>query len=333
MKTYKSLLVRYLLQIRWSLAAFCGFTALWVLLLCLYHTPAEPILYALGLSALIGVIFLGIRFYRFCRMTRLLTLAARNVSLPECTLPAPEPGLEQLYQQIISALRRLLREAADNHARQRQESLDYYTTWVHQVKVPIAVMRMLLQREDTEEHQQLQAELFRIEQYVEMVLTYFRLEGPDSDLLIREYSLDAILRQVIRKYAAQFVHKRIRLIYEGTGVTVLTDEKWLSFLIGQLLSNAVKYTESGSVKITVDERKRLTISDTGIGIAPEDLPRIFEKGYTGYNGRADKKATGLGLYLCKKISKRLNCPLTAESQVGKGSAFTLDLSVEPLAIE
>ena len=176
---------------------------------------------------------------------------------------------------------------------------DYYAAWVHQIKAPIAVMSLLLQQEDTEQNQQLKAELFRVEQYAEMALSYVRLGEGMKDLVIAQYPLDEIIRKAVRKYAGQFIRKKIRLVYVGTEEIVLTDEKWLSFILEQILSNAVKYTVKGSVTIEVNEKKQLTVSDTGIGIAAEDLPRIFEKGYTGKNGRLDRKSTGIGLYLCK----------------------------------
>jgi signal transduction histidine kinase len=186
-------------------------------------------------------------------------------------------------------------------------------------------MRMTLQGEDTEENRDLLAELFRIEQYVDMVLSYIRLGSSQTDFVFAWYDLDSIIRQAIHKYASQFVRRRIRLVYEPVEVQVLTDEKWLLFILEQLLSNAIKYTPQGTVTITVSPEKILTVSDTGIGIAPEDLPRIFEKGFTGYNGRADKKATGLGLYLCRQTADILGIRVSAQSEPGRGSTFSLDL--------
>lgn len=215
---------------------------------------------------------------------------------------------------------------------QKQESLDYYTTWVHQIKTPIAVMRMLLQVEDTEEHRELLDELFRIEQYVEMVLNYTRLGSESHDFVFQRYPLDSILRQSIRKYAPQFIRRKIRLVYHGTDIEVLTDEKWLSFLLEQILSNAVKYTVEGSVTISVSPEKVLTVSDTGIGISQEDLPRVFEKGFTGYNGRADRKSTGLGLYLCKKTADQLGHRIWMESEIGKGTTVYIDLDKKGLVV-
>ena len=211
--------------------------------------------------------------------------------------------------------------------------MDYYTTWVHQIKTPISVMRMNLQGEDTEEHRELLAELFRVEQYVEMALNWMRLGSDSTDFLFREYALDGIIRQAIRKYAPQFIRRRIRLVYEPAEGKVLTDEKWLLFIIEQLLSNAVKYTQQGSVSIRVVPEKVLEIEDTGIGIAPEDVPRIFEKGFTGYNGRADKKSTGLGLYLCRLTAEKLSHKISVESQVGVGTKVSIDLHSDTLWVE
>ena len=170
-------------------------------------------------------------------------------------------------------------------------------------------------------------------QYADMALNYLRLDGSVTDLVIRPCPLDDLIRRSVRKYAPQFVAKRLSLTYEGTQAQVLTDEKWLSFILEQLLDNAVKYTAAGGVTITVTKEKVLRIADTGMGIAAEDLPRIFEKGFTGYNGRTDKSATGLGLYLCRRAADMLHHRLWARSEVGKGSVFYLDLRSDELGVE
>jgi hypothetical protein len=240
---------------------------------------------------------------------------------------------EQEYREMIETLGQHCSDLATKWQKEQQESLDYYSTWVHQIKTPIAVMRMQLQGEDTEENRALLAQLFRIEQYVEMVLSYIRLGSSQSDFVIREYELDDIIRQAVHKFAPQFVHGRIRLVCEPVSVRVLTDEKWLLFILEQLLSNAIKYTPNGTVTITVSPQKVLSVTDTGIGIASEDLPRIFEKGFTGYNGRADKKATGLGLYLCRQTADKLGIRMWAQSNPGEGSTFYLDLHQKKMVVE
>ena len=180
-------------------------------------------------------------------------------------------------------------------ARRMATQTDYFSAWAHQIKTPIASMGLKLQKEDSALSRRLRGDLNRIEQYVDMAMTYLRLEPMEN--------------------------------------TVLTDEKWLSFIVEQLLSNALKYTPAGEISIYTQTPDTLVIRDTGIGIAPEDLPRIFEKGFTGYNGRSDKKASGIGLYLCKRVCDRLGHELSVESEPGKGTAVFLKLDRQEIGIE
>ena len=241
-------------------------------------------------------------------------------------------GLEKIYQEIIQDQEKRCQREQKESREKLVRSREYYTRWSHQIKTPIAAMELLLQEEPADVRA-LKRELLKTSQYVEMALGYVRLDSGTKDLVIAWYPLDEIVRKSIRKYAGQFIRRRIRLIYEGTDQIVLTDEKWLSFIIEQLLSNAVKYTLKGTVTITVSEEKKLTVTDTGMGIAPEDLPRIFEKGYTGYNGRMERKSTGIGLYLSQMAAKKLGHQITVESKLGEGSSFTIGLAEYPLRSE
>ena len=315
-----------------ALLTFLAFTGIFACVFFLYDLQIEAVLYAAVLCALTGLVLLVLGFCRYYKKHRELLRILDCVTLLADQLPEPGDPLEADYQEMVRALLSINSRNLTAWQSQRSESLDYYTAWAHQIKTPIAVMRMLLQGEDTEEHGELLGELFRIEQYVEMVLSFFRLDSVSSDFLFKEYPLDDIIKQAVRKYAGQFVRKRIRLVYKGTDALVLTDEKWLGFIIEQLLSNAVKYTERGEVTISV-RGKVLSIADTGIGIAPEDLPRIFEKGFTGYNGRANKKSTGLGLYLCKQAADRLSHRLSARSVPGEGTVVSVDLRQKKLEVE
>lgn len=208
----------------------------------------------------------------------------------------------------------------------RREYEDYYTMWAHQIKTPIAAMRLLLQS-GSSQNPELAAELFRIEEYVGMALGYVRSESMTSDLLLRRISLDAVIRQAVRKYASVFIAQKISLHYENVDVQVVTDEKWLLFVLEQLLSNALKYTKQGSISIFMlpDTPKTLVIADTGIGIRAEDIPRVFERGYTGYNGREYNQSTGIGLYLCRRIMQKLGHRISIESEAGRGTRVLLDL--------
>lgn len=313
----------------WGILCAAVFAAVFAL----YGIDLRVIWYPLLLCAVLTAGFFLRELMRERKKHRELILLGDMEGIDRESLPEPESRTEEDYQEILLNMQEKLRKEKERQNESRKDMEDYYAMWVHQIKAPIAVMNVLLQQEDTAENRQLRGELFRVEQYADMALSYVRLGSETSDLVIQEYELDGIIRKAVRKYAGQFIRKKIRLVYEGTKVSALTDEKWLSFILEQLLSNAVKYTAEGSVTIRVDDRKRLTVTDTGIGIAPEDLPRIFEKGYTGYNGRLDKKSTGIGLYLCRMAAERLGHKLTAESEPGRGSSFTIDLDSYPFQAE
>ncbi len=209
--------------------------------------------------------------------------------------------------------------------RRYEEMIDYYTVWAHQIKTPIAAIRLNLQSEDSDFSRLVAEEMQRIEQYVEMVMAYLRLDSRSTDYVFADCALDGIIRQALRKFASQFIRRNLRLEYEPLSFSVVADEKWLSFVVEQVLSNALKYTPSGSVAVYMETPGILCVRDTGIGIAPEDLPRIFDRGYTGYNGRSDRKASGLGLYLCRRICGNMGFSISAESEPGKGTVVRIDL--------
>ena len=289
----------------------------------LYDILLEPLLYASILTFIALAAFLAWDCYteKTRREERVRTLSA--VPYEWRKLPEAHTSAEKDYQKVIASLGEKLEELAEQADYETQDMLDYYTAWVHQIKTPIAVIRLKIS-EDTPEHHALSAELSRIERYVDMVLQYARIGSKSNDLVIREYRLDGIIRESLRKQAEQFIEKRLVLKYTSTDATVITDQKWLAFILDQLLSNAVKYTSFGTVTVDFCDGL-LTISDTGVGIMPEDLPRIFEKGYTGMNGRIGQKSSGLGLYLAKKAAEMLSIPLSVVSSIGVGSTFILDL--------
>lgn len=332
-KSWYSALGSFLAR-RWAgLLLFLACAGIFALVFSLYDLELEAVLYAGGLCLLLLLAVLAADFCRSLARRRRYEEIFRNLPLLPEELPAARTLEEADLQEILKELGRRMEAALTEWENWRQESMDYYTTWVHQIKTPISVMRMTLEGEDTEEHRELSAELFRIEQYVEMVLSYLRLDSDSSDYVFQEYDLDSIIRQAVHKYAPLFVRKKLRLSYEPVNVKVLTDEKWLLFILEQILSNSIKYTQEGSVSITLTPDKVLNISDTGIGIAPEDLPRIFERGFTGYNGRSDKKSTGLGLYLCKKAAGRLSHKISVQSKPGAGTVVSIDLDTKMLRTE
>lgn len=307
--------------------------ALFLIVFHLYEIKTEAVAYAFGLWLLAAVPIGFVRVVQALRRRAIYRAMAK--ALPESVeeLPDPRSAVEWEMQEMMRKLVMQLKSEQFRAEQERREELEYYTTWAHQIKTPISVIRLMLQELDTSENHALGLELFRIEQYVAMALDFFRLDSATHDFVIRSISLDSVIRQAIRKTAGLFIHKKLYLDYEPTEEVVLTDEKWLLFIIEQLVTNAVKYTEQGGVRIRVFPGKRLEIQDTGMGIAPEDLPRIFEKSYTGYNGRREKRATGIGLYLCMKACDRLSHRLSVRSDLGKGTTFCLELAHESIEFE
>ncbi|MFA5341065.1 MAG: sensor histidine kinase [Clostridia bacterium] len=293
----------------------------------MYSVQIEPVLYAASLCMVLAAILTLISFFRFREKHKALLEMINKITISQDNLPNPRNIIEEDYLKLIDVLYQEKCSIDSQKSLTISELNDYYTMWVHQIKTPISAIKLLFQSKDIHDIE-IEQQLFRIEQYAEMALQYIRTESDAADFIIRKYSLDAIIRQAIRKYSKLFILKKITLDYVPAYVEVLTDEKWLLFVIEQILSNSLKYTQQGKISIYMENENDLTlvIEDTGIGIEPEDLPRICEKGYTGYNGRIDKKSTGIGLYLSKKILNRLSHKIYIQSFPNTGTKVLIDLS-------
>ena len=306
------------------LAAFLLFSALFAVSFWLYHLPIRAVWYPAALCLVLGLGLLLLDFRAVRVRHETLQILLRQLPVLPQELPAAPEIAEADYAALTAALcsqqSRLLTQMNGRY----QDMIDYYTLWAHQIKTPIASMRLSLQAEDSARSRRLLQELSRTEQYVEMVMVYIRLDG-GSDLVLRSCSVDAIVRASVRRFAGEFITHRLKLDYTPLDVSCVTDEKWLRVVVEQVLSNALKYTREGGISIYLEAPKTLVIRDTGIGIAPEDLPRIFEKGFTGYNGRGDQKASGLGLYLCRRVCAKLGHTITAESTPDHGTAIRIGL--------
>lgn len=301
------------------------FCIIFAIVFYLYKLPVEAVIYPSLLCILFGTILIVLDFAKIKRRYKILEKLGNMPSAMIDELPSVSNINDYGYQRIIRSLQKEISQLEADSNNRFNDMVDYYTVWAHQIKTPIASMRLTLQNEDTPLSRKLLSDLFRIEQYVEMIMAFLRLDSTSSDYVFKEHNIDTIIRQAVKKYANEFIDRKISLVYNPINYTVVTDDKWLSFVIEQILSNALKYTRKGSIKIYMNENMMLCIEDTGIGIAPEDLPRIFEKGYTGYNGRNDKKASGLGLYLCKRICKNLDTGITVLSEIDKGTIVRIDL--------
>lgn len=319
----------------------------------LYQLPIEPMVYVTVFWLITGICACLNGFYRYRKKVEQLELIADAPDINLSQMDSPVGQDERFQQEIMQQLNQMRIDVENASQKSSEDMTDYYTMWAHQIKTPIFALRLLLQ-ESPEENKEKLSELFKIEQYVEMVLGYLRTEDMSSDLKLSRCSLDRIIRDQIHKYAGIFVSKKLTLTYESISQDVLTDEKWLGFVIGQILSNALKYTRTGGIRIYLEkklsldtddvsisignddcnkvENFTLVIEDTGIGIRAEDIPRIFEKGYTGVNGRDDNRATGIGLYLSNKIMRKLGHRLYITSTEGKGTKVFLEFSVEDLSM-
>ena len=322
---------------------FTGIVVIFGILFYLYDIPFDAIIYGCELSFVWCAVCLFIDFYKYYKRHKLLHINREQFFDDAEQLPEHMDIIEYDYQELAKELYQAKQELISKNRIARKELLDYYGMWVHQIKTPIAALGVLIQSgEELEEVQEspkaqeltrsMKMEVFRIEQYVDMVLTYLRMGSATSDYAFRICSLEEIVRQAVRKYSQMFIMTRTRLHLEIQDQKILTDEKWLTFVIEQILSNAVKYARGGEISIYTED-KTLVIADDGIGIAEEDLPRIFEKGFTGYNGRANKKSTGIGLYLCKTIIDRLHHTIWIESKPEKGTKVYLNFDREHRRIE
>lgn len=310
----------------------------------------QDVVYAAVLDAMIIIITVLAGFLGYSSKVKALSNALERPVEEQAQLPEAADDVEMLYHRLLEN-QSIARSESESSAAIRQSQMrDYYSMWVHQIKTPISAMKLLLEAEreelgqlicDDEQSQCLlsdnmdsfEDELFRIEEYVSMALQYQRVSSTENDFVLEKVSVDGVIRDTIKKYTKIMIRRHIGMNYSGTVQEVYTDGKWLAFILEQLLSNAIKYTPQGVVTIeTAEEKDRffITIKDTGIGIKAEDLSRVFEKGYTGYNGHADKKATGIGLYLCRQMADKLGHTIRMESEIGKGTkvwiGFDLDYS-------
>ena len=207
---------------------------------------------------------------------------------------------------------------------QKDDLNAYFLMWLHQIKTPMTVSKLLLEKPDETTNTKLKMQLMYIEQYISMAMNYLKMIDHSTDMDITQVNLDDIIKNLLKKYSLLFIHNHISLEYQSNVTHVISDSQWLTILIEQILSNALKYTENGKISIQyLKDKHALEIRDTGIGIRSEDIPKIFDRGYSGFNGRMNEKSSGLGLYLAKKISERLNIQIEVESKLSQGSIFRM----------
>ncbi len=266
------------------------------LIMMLYNTPLEGIVLTAGI-----IIFLGIIYFSYSMMIykKVCTVQEENLQLKEEIQDIRNEKIE--YQSEIES---------------------YFLMWVHQMKTPITASKLLLEAEDIQTISQMRHEILQIDNYTNLALSYLKLMNEKTDMVFMEVRMDDLITPLIKRYSIQFIHNDTKLHYEKIYDSVLTDAKWTSVMIEQILNNALKYARGKNIWIKYSEAENiLSVKDDGIGINTSDLPKIFEKGFSGYNGRLNDKSSGIGLYIVKTIARRMNVSVSVESELGKGTTF------------
>lgn len=295
---------------------------IFAIIFMLYGISIKAVWYPFLICVILWILVDIRRFYGFFKAHGERMDLANHIEVTLEHLTSPSTLLEEDYQRLLRIM------AADHEKKfmeweEKQKNLkEYFTLWSHQMKTPITSLELLLQQEEIEKGQ-LKESLFEIENYVDMTLQYIRFDSLNRDFRFENYPLYPIVKQAVKYFSKIFIARGISLNMEEFQERAHTDEKWLLFVIKQILSNALKYTKQGSISIYMENEYVLVIKDTGIGILKEDIPRLFERGFTGYNGRMQKKATGLGLYLSKQVLDKLNHGIEIDSVPGEGTAVKI----------
>lgn len=319
-------------EFKWA-CMFLFFAVINILVEWLFTGETEAPLYGLRICVFLYIVFLAARVFaerRKCRTMQEIRFSGGDSALEK--MAPSESFLEKEYQETIYILKEEKDRLYCEKRKQEQQNREYYTMWIHQIKTPIAAMRLLIQSQERGERRgRMEQELLAMEQYAQMALHYIHLQEEDNDLVLKEYELSDIVKRAVRKYSVVFIEKKLRMDFEEFSCPVVTDNKWLGIMMEQIISNSAKYTNQGGVHIFLRKRNELVITDTGIGIREEDLPRIFERGFTGYNGRQDRCSTGIGLYLCSQIAKKLGVQLTVDSKVNQGTSLYIGFPTDVAA--
>jgi len=302
----------------------------------LQDLPWQPMAYVVLLTAAVSLAGLGINFMHYVVKYRKIEEWMRQAEQGAFLTDSPERtdhGMDGAWLALVSRWQQNCLDEMERGRAKREESSRYYTLWSHQIKTPVAAAHLLLQ-EETLDRPAMEQELFKMEQYVDMALQYQRLDKSGRDLVLQEYELEGLVKKAVKGLAAVFIYNRAALELGELAGQVLTDEKWFVFVLEQILSNAVKYAPKGKISVYLSgDRKELVIEDNGIGIRPEDIPRVFEWGYTGSNGRLEKRSTGIGLYLCRQVMNMLGQSIRIESEEGVGTRVCLGIDRYRFGVE
>lgn len=324
--------MRYLNDRKQQLFLFLSFLFIFFVVFIIYRLPMALFLYAALICLSVCIVYMAYDYYGYHKKQLHLQAIKNSIVIGVDDLPNPANLEESEYQELIRILHKDKQQLVTSADNKHKELIEYYTLWTHQIKTPLAAISLLLQSDNREINQELELQIHEVEKYIDMALQYLRIDSMYSDLTLEKYSIQEIVKKAIKSYAKTFIYKGIALDLDEADQLVVTDEKWLLFVIKQILSNSLKYTDSGMISIAI-KNDTLIIQDTGIGIRPEDIPRIFEKGFTGYSGRIDEKSTGIGLYLSKRVLDNLGHSIEILSEGVSGTEVRIGLSRPELETE
>ncbi|MBE2128918.1 sensor histidine kinase [Staphylococcus schweitzeri] len=273
------------------------------LIFYLYQLPLEAFLLTLAIVSLLLLIYIGIKYLSF----------VKTIS----------------QQQQIENLETALYQLKNDQIEYKNDIESYFLTWVHQMKTPITAAQLLLERDEPNVVNRVRQEIIQIDNYTSLALSYLKLLNETSDISVAQISINDLIRPIIMKYSIQFIDQKTKIHYEPCHCMVLTDVRWTSLMIEQLINNALKYARGKDIWIEYDEKSnQLHIKDNGIGISEADLPKIFDKGYSGYNGQRQSNSSGIGLFIVKQISNHTNHPVSVVSKQNQGTTFTIQFPNE-----
>lgn len=315
---------KYLKNRRIAIGICVLWQAILYMALFLEDVPMDKLWYPMVLSAAVILAYFVWDFCRIRKKDRILQEVKQNIDITVENLPETKAVVEQDYQELLNNILSAKQTEAQQQKSKMNELTEFVTLWTHQVKTPLTALTLAVKASGLEEKAEYADRLFEIEQYCDIILQYLRMEGEGTDLLLEEYPVKPMVNQAVKYFARSFIGKGLSVSIDlPEGQKLVTDEKWMVFVIKQVLSNALKYTKEGGITITMPKPNTICIADTGIGISKEDLPRITERGFTGYNGRMDKKATGIGLFLVDNIMEKLGGSVKITSELGEGTQVYL----------
>ena len=243
----------------------------------------------------------------------------------------------RILYEVIREAGRSMQENVKRYRIAENEYKDYIEMWVHEIKTPLAAAKLIADNNPSEASSSISEEIDHVQRFVEQALFYARSANVENDYIIKEFSLAPIVHNVVRKHSSDFIYRRIRIELEDLEKTVYTDQKWIEFILDQILTNALNYTPSDTGVIRIytsqqDNQLKLYIADNGVGIDPKDIGRIFRKGFTGSNRLHNEKATGIGLYLCRKLCEKLYLDIEAQSVLHQGTTMIITFPLSNLLL-